>query len=248
MPLVDLSDPRHLGIICGAEGQWGHPGDRAQVRLTYARFHVVPMLRERWGWLVPLLGLTPQSSVCLIGAGYGYSLEVLEDDHGITRVIGTEPSPLRAKAAQSEDAEIQAAIEAVGLSVATGDGARLFSALRDRPGLPRATRASDVLSEDLASNASRTRVRQALQAKGAASWDVITENVLTVLSDAECVALSSRLRQLSGVNRVIHLTSTRVPPESEAIQDPIYNWKSVAEWKALLPADLIVSLYTRGLA
>lgn len=241
MPLVDINDPLHLGVTCGAEGEWGHPNTRDEVRLVYARKHVVPILRERWAWLVPLLGLTSTSSVCLIGAGYGYSLEILAE-LGITRVIGTEPSTLRTKASQSEDADIQAAIQAVGLTIATGDGLTLYNALRDRPGTARCTRASDLLNEDMSSAASRNRVRNALSAKGGASWDVITENVLTVLSDAECVTLSTRAHQLSGVSRVIHLVSTTM---ASGFQNPIYNWKTMQQWKALLPLDIFVSVYTQ---
>lgn len=240
LPGLDLNDPVHLGIVIDGEGEWGHPNTRTAVRLIYARKHVIPILRERWAWLIPLLGLTPASSLCLIGCAYGYSLEVLAE-FGITRVIGVETSSaMQMKKSQSEDADVQAAIEAVGLSITVGDGLRLYGALRDRPGQARCTRAADVLNEDLSNNASRNRVRQALQGKGGTSWDLITENVCTVLTDAECVTLSGRAHQLNGVARVIHLNSTTASGNI-----PGYNWKTAAEWKALLPADTIVSLYTR---
>lgn len=242
MPLIDTSDPVHLGITCGAEGLRGHPNTRNEVRLTYARYHVLPELRRRWAWLVPALGLTPTSSIALIGAAYGYSLEVLAEDHGITRVVGTEPTTgLRTKMAQSEDADVQAAIEAVGLNIASGDGLRLYNALRDRPGQPRSPKAADVLNEDLSSSQSRTRLRNALLAKGGSSgWQVITENVLTVLSDSEATTLASRARSLNGISRLIHLVSTTADGNIAG-----YNWKTATQWKALLPLDTIVSLYTQ---
>lgn len=251
MPLVDLNDPVHLGIICNAEPE-GHPSTREAVRLTYARFHVIPILRERWTWLIPLLGLTPTSSIILVGASYGYSLEILAE-FGITRVIGLETATgIRNRITIPEDAEIQAAIEEVGLTIASGDGARLYGQLRDRPGQPRCTKGADILAEDLSSNASRTRVRQAIQGKGGTTWDVITENVCTVLSDAECVTLSGRAHQLAGITRLIHLNSTarlKVTPEGTVRYDlnPGYNSHLNSEWKALLPNDLCVSLYTREL-
>lgn len=249
LPGLDLNDPVHLGITCGAEGQWGHPNTRAGVRLTYSRFHVIPELRKRWAWLVPLLGLTSTSSICLIGCAYGYSLEILAEDFGITRVIGIETaSALQTKKAQSEDGDIQAAIESVGLSIGSGDGLRLYTALRDRPGQPRCAKADDVLNEDLSSNASRNRVRQALLGKGGTTWDVITENVCTVLTDAECVTLSARAHQLAGVARVIHLVSTLLPDCEPGQQPAVYNWKTVAQWAALVPADSFVSVYTRAVA
>ena len=250
MPLVDINDPVHLGIRCNAEPQ-GHPGTRGPIYLTYARYHAMPILRERWAWLVPLLGLTPTSSIVLVGASYGYSLEILAADFGITRVIGLETSAgIRTKMAQSEDADVQAAIEAVGLSMATDDGLAAYARLRDRPGQPRSTKTADVLNEDMANNASRNRVRQALLGKGGTTWDVITENVCTVLSDAECTTLSGRAHTLAGIARLIHLNSTaRIKTNAEGSQrfdlNPGYNSKTVQEWKALLPADTIVSLYTQ---
>ncbi len=241
MPLIDPSDPVHLGITCGAEGEWGHPNTRNEVRLVYSRYHVLPELRRRWAWLVPALGLTPLSSIALVGCAYGYSLEVLAE-MGITRVVGTEPTAgLRTKMAQSEDADVQAAIEAVGLTIASGDGLRLYNALRERPGVARSPKAADVLNEDLSSNQSRTRLRNALIAKGGSSgWIVITENVLTVLSDAECTTLATRARSLNGIGRLIHLVSTTSEGNIAG-----YNWHEASAWKALLPQDTIVSLYTR---
>jgi hypothetical protein len=139
---------------------------------------------------------------------------------------------------QSEDLDIQAAIELVGLNITVGDGLRLYNALRDRPGLPRSIMVSDILNEDLSNNPSRTRVRNAILAKGGSSWDVITENVLTVLSDSECTTLASRARSIPGISRLIHLVST-----TRNGNIPGYNWKSVSEWKTLLPLDIIVNLY-----
>lgn len=241
VPLIDVNDPVHLGIVCDAEPD-GHPNTREGVRLTYARYHVLPLLRERWAWLVPLLGLTPTSSIALIGCAYGYSLEVLTE-LGIPRVVGTETSAtLQTKKSQSEDADLAAAITSVGLTTASGDGQRILTRVNDRAGLPRSAKAADVLNEDLSTAASRTRLRNALTAKGGSSWDLITENVLTVLSDAECQTLSSRAHQLANVNRVIHLVSTTVAGVGQSAS---YNWKTVGQWKALLPADTIVSLYTR---
>lgn len=269
LPGLDLNDPVHLGIICDAEPE-GHPNTRAGVRLVYARHHVIPELQRRWRWLVPLLGLTSTSSVLIVGGAYGYSLEVLaqptivdprpfgpDDPNGtpivgnITRTLAIETAAgIRAKLTQPEDAEIQAAIEAVGLTVASGDGLRLFNTLRDRPGQARSPRAADVLAEDMANNASRNRVRTALLGKGGSGdWQVITENVLTVLTDAECQTLSSRAQSLNGIGRLIHLVSTTTPkrPAGDPRLPAIYNWKSAMEWKALLPNDTIVSLYTREL-
>lgn len=248
MPLVNLSDATHLGIICDAEPD-GHPGTRAAVWLVYARHHVIPILIERWGWLVPLLGLTSTTTIAIIGAGYGYSLDVLAD-MGITRVVGTEPTAgLRAKATQPEDGDVQTAIEAVGLSITSGRGLELYTRLRDRPGQARCVRSADLLADDLASNQSRTRVRNALLAKGGSSFTVITENVLTVLSNSECTTLAGRIRQINGVARVVHLVSeASIKAGTRRDINTPYNSKTVTEWKALLPNDTVVGIYTKELS
>jgi SAM-dependent methyltransferase len=246
VPLVDLNDPLHLGVRIGAEPD-GHPNTRNGVFLVYPRKFVLDMMRERWAWLAPALGLTATSSLIIVGCAYGYQIEALAE-LGITRVIGTETSTaMRTRLAQSEDAEIQAALAADGLTHTSGRGQELYNLWNVRAGQARSARAADILNEDLANNGSRNNVRNAIQAKGGTSWDVITENVLTVLSDAECTTLAGRARSLSGISRLIHLVSTTTPKRQrgDLSLPPIYNWKSVAEWKALIPADTFVSLYTR---
>ena len=249
MPLVDINDPIHLGIHGYAEGAWGHPNTRAGISLVYSRHQVVPELRRRWAWLVPLLGLTSASSIVLVGAAWGYSMEILESDYGITRAIGLETSSgIRGKLNQSEDAEIAAAITAVGLNPASGEGLdRAIKLGGVMKGYPRSPKQGSILDEGMVNPGSRNRVRNAIQALGGTSWDVISENVLTVLSDAECVQYAGYARAVPGVARVIHLVSTCTPKRPPGHRDlpPEYNWKYLSDWKTLMSPDYVVSIYTR---
>ncbi len=69
---------------------------------------------------------------------------------------------------------------------------------------------------------------------------MITEEVITCLDDTEATQLSTFLNNIS--NQVVHYT-TEIDPDKLASgnQDPNYNWKTLEDWKLLLPNDLIMS-------
>ena len=93
-----------------------------------------------------------------------------------------------------------------------------------------------ILNADVSAGSGRAAIRQALGITGnnKASF-MITEDVLPLLNDTECVQLSTHLHNLSNV--VVHWVSL-VEPESK--QDPRLNWKTIEQWKALLPGDLFI--------
>lgn len=93
-----------------------------------------------------------------------------------------------------------------------------------------------ILNADVSAGSGRAQVRQALGLTGQqkASF-TITEDVLPILTDAECVQLSGWLHDFSTV--VAHWVTLK---DQGGVQDPRLNWKTAAEWKALLPADLFV--------
>lgn len=95
-----------------------------------------------------------------------------------------------------------------------------------------------ILNEDGTTNASRGRIRQALGLTGnnRATW-AISEDVLPVLSDAEAQTLDSNMRLIA--TNVAHLVSEVTPSG-----DPRLNWKTIAQWKSLLPNAVIVSRQT----
>lgn len=97
-----------------------------------------------------------------------------------------------------------------------------------------------ILNADTATNSGRNAVRQALGLSGnqRADW-AITEDVLPVLSDAECLQVGAALRNMA--TNVAHWVSVLVPGGG---QDARLNWKTLASWKVLMTPDKVVK---RGL-
>jgi len=84
---------------------------------------------------------------------------------------------------------------------------------------------------------------------GEEPFDVcVTERVLSSLTDAECVQLSADTRTFEVVKTiaggngveglVMHIEHSTVPGPGN---DPLMNWKTLADWKTLLPNDTMVS-------
>ncbi|NIT14585.1 MAG: hypothetical protein GTN99_10195 [Candidatus Dadabacteria bacterium] len=99
----------------------------------------------------------------------------------------------------------------------------------------------EIINADVTNNNGRNQVKQALGITGnnKASY-MITEEIITCLDDTEATQLSTFLNNIS--NQVVHYT-TEIDPDKLASgnQDPNYNWKTLEDWKLLLPNDLIMS-------
>ena len=143
----------------GAEGLWGHPNDRPEVRLHYHHAMISPYLEDRWSHLIPYFSLTASDIVLIVGSGFGWSVEYLHEQlPGITAVGVDISDYIHAEKDLSEEAEFDAAITAAGLDPA-GERGQLIKATYP----PRAQRSTQVvLQEDAKTNQSRNRIRQAL--------------------------------------------------------------------------------------
>lgn len=94
-----------------------------------------------------------------------------------------------------------------------------------------ANKEADVMNEDSMTNASRNRVKSAL---GGVTL-VITEDVMTSLNDAECLALRAQLAKFNAP--LCHFVTEFANPS------PPFNFnsKSLADWKTLFPVDTIIA-------
>ncbi len=102
----------------------------------------------------------------------------------------------------------------------------------------------EILNADVTNNNGRNQVKQALGITGnnKASY-MITEEIITCLDDTEAGQLSSFLNNLA--DQVVHYTTEINPAKlASGNQDPNYNWKTLEDWKILLPDDLIMSSTT----
>ena len=204
----------------------GHPNTREAITLHYNRYVLFPEMLRRAQFLAQLLGLNANSRVLVVGCGFGWTAEALSN-LGIP-TIGTDVSSyIQANKSLSEDADIAAAITAVGLSTTAGEGLSHFNRLKGDGVRTRAT----VLNEDGMTATSRNRIKNAL----GTITQCITEDLLTSLTDAECAALETQIAKFNVP--MCHFVTEFANP------NPPFNFnsKSIDQWKALFPTDVIVA-------
>ena len=97
-------------------------------------------------------------------------------------------------------------------------------------------------SDDVTKPAGRAQIKGRMSG----NFDMVTESVLESLTDQECIDLSADIKKINTVDRVIHIVFTQKP---NGVHDPTYNWKTVDDWKLLLPNDFFLDIhdYDRGL-
>jgi len=212
----------------GAEPE-GHPNTRPEVRLNYHRVVLLPFAQRRAEFLKRHFQWPPTSTIVVVGAGFGWLVESLEA-LGYTNVLGTDTSPyIQAEKGKSEDTDIDMAITAVGLDPA-GTDATLRTRLRSGN---RKQTSRDIFDEDIGDVSSRDRLRDVF----ARDVDIaISEQVLPTLDDAEAVSLSADMHVLGLSTEVVHIVTTL-----GGRQDPLFNWKTLSDWKRLLPDDTFIS-------
>lgn len=206
----------------------GHPNTRPEIRLHYHRYVMYPEAVRRAQFFKDHFGLTAQSSVLVVGCGFGWTAEAL-NGMGVP-TIGTDTSAyIQTNKALAEDADIIAEIAKTGLSSTAGEGLGHFNRLRGDGVRTRA----NVMNEDHGSAASRNRVKRAF-ASGAVTL-AISEDVVTSLTDAECAQLRTALANYSVP--ICHFVTELANPNP-----PFgFNSKTLAQWKAMFPSDTVVA-------
>lgn len=206
----------------------GHPNTRPGIILHYHRYGLFPEMLRRAQFFISLFGLTAASSVLVVGCGFGWTVEAL-NALGIP-AVGTDVSAyIQGNKSLSEDSDISAAITAVGLNPTTGEGLAHFNRLRSV-----IRTSANVLNEDSTTVKSRNAVKQALN--GTITL-IITEDILTSLTDAECVTLQNNIVKYGATIPICHFVTEFANP------NPPFNFNShsIAEWKALFPSSTIVT-------
>jgi hypothetical protein len=191
--------------------------------------------------LAAALGWTPPGlSIGIFGAGFSWTAEALET-LGYLTALGLDVSNyIQSEKDNTEDADIDSAITAVGLDPATGEGLDIKNRVVARGGgvgnRTRATRG--VLDESGGNPGSRGRIKQALGLSGndQIEW-TLSESVIESLTDGEVLAGSNDLN-IIGIN-VVHFVHTL-----RSNQDAGYNWKTLEDWKTLIPGDTFIEAGT----
>lgn len=191
--------------------------------------------------------LTNTDEILIIGAGYGWVAEKIEELLPGIRVVAIDNSAhINGNKGESDEAEIRQLMLDQNFDPDGADAERL-NELTDKG--PR-SRHHTLLNEDALSGGSRARIRQA-RVKNDFDW-AITENVLPWLFDDECELLTTVMHSLAV--SVAHLvTPWMADKATQPEPEPTWNWKliepdpqhpTIGDWKTLLPNDRIIHLVT----
>jgi hypothetical protein len=216
----------------GAEGAWGHPNTRQEVQLNYHRYVVLPQQRSEMTQIKNILGWDRNTRVIVYHCGFGWMMEVLQNELGLASVTGIQQSTyIQTNKNLNEDTDLLAAISSVGIPTNVGDGLTLFTTFRNG-GNPRSTKAADVQDEDLSTSASRNRVRDRAGGPGA---EILTYQILSSLEDAEITTLLSRLGSLTN-GRITHFVYANAGGS--------FNNKTLQEWKNFVGNNTVIDVTT----
>lgn len=215
---ADFDAAYNIGLEPG-----GHPNTRAERRGHYIREALfnqaepyLDSITPEWERILAHFGWSTGTSICILGAGFGWSIEYL-NAQGYADVWGVDSSLY----IQTSKDEIDLADDTKRSLVAPRIHDAKFPAV-------------DEVNRFLLDSSHRNGLA------GEVPYDVfVTERTLTSLDDAEAVALSSDVRSLDVIKakgEVVHIET----PTSRFRQDPTMNWQTLAEWKTLLPDDIIV--------
>ena len=219
----------------GAEGDTGHPSTRREVKLHYVRYIQYLWAANRAQGIANALGWTPPgSTIAIVGAGYGWTVEALEQ-MGYDRVVALDVSNwIQDEQDLTDEQEINDAIIATGLDPSVGDGAILKARFYDgsttpgsRMGGKKGRTGRGVKSEDGRTPGSRNKIRQSLDLSNQENveWGV-SESVLESLTDQEALDETAFYREFA--DTIAHFVFT-----IKDGQDSGYNWKTLEGWREL---------------
>ncbi len=284
MPLVDLSDPAtfdryyekgtNIWLIehpvtgeraVWIQGQGAQPfhttfDKRKEVRVHYVRALELNAARHRAKVFTAAVGLTALDRVAIIGAGFGWLQEALEEQlPGIECVCVETSSWIQGAKGLTEAVELDTAILKAGILAIEAGYTAAMNRLND--GGTKARR--ELFDEDVTSGQGRSRIKAKVKAKGVPTkftW-AVSEHVLEWLEDGEAVDVDAGMHALAP--NVCHLLREYDPGQA-SLTEPgtLSNWKwlttpndgvkqeltdlpwyTVDSWQALLdPASVLVGV------
>ena len=177
--------------------------------------------------------LLPSHTIVLVGCGYGWECELISEIGGHA-VVGVETSRyVHDTKGASYEPTYRAELSKVGLDPDVGEGAAILAGR-----MQKSRTEATILDIDVSLPLSRQAIEVALG--GRVDW-AISSFVLSILDDAEAVAMDAGMRALA--TNVAHYTNTGRNEDGSATerQDPRFNWKSMMGWKALLAPSVIIT-------
>lgn len=218
------------------EQDFGWPASRDPVTIGYLKSVRTAAIERIASYYETALGPAAFSKfIVIVGGAFGWVAEELAA-RGFTQIVVADTGAyVQAEKANSDETEIRAAISAAGLDPDSGRGLQILNRYATTG---QRQWSGGVLNADVLTSAGRNLI--AGQFPGQPDI-VVTEDVLTSLSDAEAVTLHNACDAFSGQQTIAHLVTTLDP---EARQDPAFNWKTLAEWKTLLPDSVMINAVT----
>ncbi len=243
MPLIDFSTRVGFDSLyrIGAEAKWPHPNTRPEVKLHYCRSVMwasppfINMTAQYASYYIAL-GVLPTDTFAIVGAGYGLTVEYLNTVHGYNGVAVDNSPYIQATKDQDDEDEI---IEWM-TGIITPDDPRWKQILDEHSskgvrlgkGDGRKSRTT-ILDESADSTQSRRNITGHFGLTGVTKLDwAISELTLEGATDAEIVEGAGFMHAYAA--QVAH---TFIPPKPR--QMPI-NFKTVEEWRKLLPDDYLI--------
>ena len=220
----------------GAEGLYGHPSTRPEVRLHYHR-SVMGNSAQRIAdhFTTYLTAANFNRRLVIVGGGFGWVADELKK-RGFTNVVVVDTSPyIQAEKDSDDDAEIRAEIAEVGLNPDFGRG---FTLLLQHKTMGPRRGTINILNEEISTTAGRNAIKAAVNGN---PQIVVTEDVMTSFMDAECVQLDADCNAFSGQQRVAHMVTVG---RFDGSQDLGYNWKTLVDWKLLIPGTTWINRVT----
>jgi hypothetical protein len=211
----------------------GHPNTRPGIEVHYVKEKIYPTCQKIAAKLQRSFNFNPQKTMLFVGAGFGWTAECLEKDHGLTKILCVDTSAwVQAKKDTTEEEDFREAVIKVGLDPEAGEGYEKYQRLCGSKEI-RSQVTRGIINRDVTNLSDRTLL---LSTFGGSKFETaITENVLSCLYDSEAINLSSALNQLA--KNVYHMDYMKSDN-----QDVGYNWKFQNEWETLLPNDTILDL------
>jgi len=233
MPLADwgLKATWDANYDVGSEPGAYVPVTRPEIRLHYTRATFWLEAQSRAARFVQIMSLTTNDTVVILGGAFGWTAEALVVNHGIQAISVDTSAWVQSVKDQPETDDLDAAISAVGLDPATGTGAAIKGDLIIEGGGSGNRARVPVANEQINNPGSRNRVK-GLFASGRVTV-VITEDLLSSLTDAEIGTLAGRAAALDTGVRVGHFLTTlgTIAPSQPP---PVLNGKTLVEWRTLI--------------
>jgi len=205
---------------------------RKPVVLGYHRHVQMGKFDGRWKRLAAHLAATSSDAIAVAGSGFAWGAECAAT-LGLHCCSCDSSDYIDQNKGLTEEADIRARMTTAGLDPDSAEGQRYLAAVCDFQ--PR-TRVQ-IEKNDLKTKGSRTQFRNAF---GVSSWThIVSEDVLTCLSDPIVVAFCQSLESMMPSSTIVHLVTPLGVGARGTLEDHDdgYNWKTLEQWRELLDAN-----------